>query len=76
MGGEDVKDDVKGNRVDVGEDEGDGGVDSNLFLMRGSTSRAGNTGRVTVGAEELKPRETGGFVGDPVATATLAVGKT
>ena len=54
VGGEDVKDDARGNRVDVGKGGGDGGMECNFF-MRGSVSSTGNTGKEMAGVEELEP---------------------
>ena len=42
---------------------------SETLSMRRSALRAGNTENETMGAEELEPRGTEGFVGDPVASA-------
>ena len=42
------------------------------FLRRGSASKAGNTGKEMVEAEELEPSGTEGLVGDLVVTATTA----
>ena len=66
-------DDTGGNRVDVRENRGNGGTENKL-LPRGSALMAGNTGKETVGTEELESMEMEGFVRNPVAVV-MAVGE-